>query len=66
MPAPQARARAEDTANKLTAQIAGLEEKAAKAEARGDASAARKARDSAATYRSWLEQAEKAVQDFSR
>ncbi|MGY4720531.1 DUF349 domain-containing protein [Naumannella huperziae] len=63
---PQARARAEDTANKLTAQIAGLEEKAAKAEARGDASAARKARESAATYRSWLEQAEKAVQDFSR
>lgn len=62
---PEARARAEDTASQLHDQIAALEAKAAKAEARGDAKAAREASESAATYRSWLEQAEKAVDDFS-
>lgn len=62
---PEARARAEDTASKLEAQIAQLEEKAAKAEARGDAKSARDARNSAATYRQWLEQARKAADDFS-
>lgn len=62
---PEARARAEDTASKLHEQIATLEAKAAKAEARGDAKAAREATEAAATYRSWLEQAEKAVDDFS-
>ena len=62
---PEARARAEDTASKLEAQIAALEEKSAKAEARGDARAARDAQTSAATYRQWLEQARRAASDFS-
>jgi Domain of Unknown Function (DUF349) len=62
---PEARARAEDTAAKLEAQIATLEEQAAKADARGDARAAQQARDSAATYREWLAQAQQAASDFS-
>ena len=62
---PEARARAEETASKLEAQIATLEEKAAKAEARGDAKAARDASASAATYREWLAQARRAADDFS-
>ncbi|NNG19078.1 DUF349 domain-containing protein [Naumannella sp. ID2617S] len=62
---PEARQRASDTANKLQAQIDQLLEKAAKAEARGDARKAKEHRDAAETYRSWLEQAEKAVEDFS-
>lgn len=61
---PEARARAEDTAAKLQDQISTLEEKAAKADARGDDRAAREARDSAATYREWLTQAEQAADDF--
>ena len=62
---PEARARAEDTAAKLQAQIDGLLEKATKAEARGDAKAAQQARDSAATYQEWLTQAQRAASDFS-
>lgn len=62
---PEARARAEDTASKLEAQIAQLEEKAATAEARGDAKGARDSRSSAETYRQWLAQARKAADDFS-
>jgi hypothetical protein len=62
---PEARARAEETASKLEAQIATLEEKAAKAEARGDAKAAREATASAETYKEWLAQARKAADDFS-
>jgi hypothetical protein len=62
---PEARARAEDTAAKLEAQIATLEEQATKASARGDEGAAQQARDSAATYREWLAQAQQAVDDFS-
>jgi hypothetical protein len=62
---PEARARAEETADKLVTQIAALEEKAAKAEARGDAKAARDATASAETYREWLAQARKAADDFS-
>lgn len=62
---PEARQRASDTANKLQAQIDQLQEKATKAEARGDAKKAKEHRDAAATYQSWLEQAEKAVQDFT-
>ena len=61
---PEARARAEDTAAKLEAQISALEERAAKAEARGDHRAARDATASAATYREWLAQAQRAVSDF--
>lgn len=62
---PEARARAEDTASKLEAQIANLEEQAAKADAKGDAKKAQQARDSAATYREWLAQAQQAASDFS-
>lgn len=62
---PEARQRASETANKLQTQIDQLEAKAAKAEAKGDARKAKEHRDAAATYRTWLEQAEKAVQDFS-
>nr|WP_091073911.1 DUF349 domain-containing protein [Microlunatus sagamiharensis] len=62
---PEARARAEDTASKLEAQIANLEEQAAKADARGDEKKAQQARDSAATYREWLAQAQQAASDFS-
>ncbi|MDF2747609.1 MAG: hypothetical protein K0S98_1895, partial [Propionibacteriaceae bacterium] len=54
---PEARARAEDTAAKLEAQIIALEDKAARAKARGDQRAAQEAVDSAATYREWLAQA---------
>lgn len=61
---PEGRARAEDTAAKLEAQISTLEQKAAKAVARGDAKAARDATSSAATYREWLEQAQKAASEF--
>jgi Domain of Unknown Function (DUF349) len=61
---PETRARAEDTAAKLEAQIAALEERAAKAEARGDSRAAREAAQSAATYREWLAQAQRAASDF--
>jgi uncharacterized protein DUF349 len=61
---PETRARAEDTAAKLEAQIEALEQRAAKAEARGDSRAAREAAQSAATYREWLAQAQRAASDF--
>ncbi|WP_091412949.1 DUF349 domain-containing protein [Friedmanniella luteola] len=62
---PEARARAQDTAAKLEAQIATLLEKADQAEARGDVKAAADARSSVETYQEWLEQARKAVADYS-
>ncbi len=62
---PEARARAEDTAAKLEAQIVALEQRAAKAEARGDRRAAQEAAQSAATYREWLTQAQRAASDYS-
>lgn len=61
---PEALARARETAAKLNDQISTLEDKASKAEARGDARKAKEHRDAADTYRTWLEQAEKAVVDF--
>ena len=61
---PEARARAEDTAAKLEAQIDALEDKARRAEARGDERAAREAAASAATYREWLAQAQRAASEF--
>jgi len=61
---PEARARAEDTAAKLEAQIDALEQKAARARAQGDDGAAREAAASAATYREWLAQAQRAASDF--
>ena len=61
---PEAKARAADTAAKLEAQIAALEERAAQAEARGDHQAAHEAASSAATYREWLAQAQRTVSDL--
>jgi len=61
---PEARARAEDTAAKLRDQIAAYEATAAKATGRGDGRAAQQAQDAAETYRSWLAQAEAAVDEF--
>jgi len=61
---PEARARAEDTAAKLEAQIAALEVRAAQAEARGDHRAASEAAASAATYREWLAQAQRTASDL--
>ncbi len=62
---PEARARAEETASKLESQITALEERAAKAAARGDVRAAQEASSSAQTYREWLVQARRAVDDYS-
>ena len=62
---PETRARAQDTAAKLEAQIQALEARAAKAEARGDRRTAAEAAASAATYREWLTQAHRAASDFS-
>jgi Domain of Unknown Function (DUF349) len=61
---PEAKARATDTAAKLEAQIAALEERAAQAEARGDQKAADEAAASAATYREWLAQAQRTASDL--
>ncbi|MBK9696805.1 MAG: DUF349 domain-containing protein [Propionibacteriaceae bacterium] len=63
---PEARARAEETVAMLSAEIDKLSEKIAKAEARGDRSAAAKARDSSATYQTWLDQAKATLADFNR
>ncbi|MGB7963454.1 MAG: DUF349 domain-containing protein [Propionicimonas sp.] len=63
---PEARARAEETVAMLSAEIDKLNEKIAKAEARGDQSVAGKARDSVATYQTWLDQAKQTLADFNR
>lgn len=63
---PEARARAEETVAMLSAEIDKLSEKIAKAESRGDRSAAAKARDSSATYQTWLDQAKATLADFNR
>jgi uncharacterized protein DUF349 len=63
---PEARSRAEETVAMLSNEIDKLNEKIVKAEARGDAKAADKARDSIATYQTWLDQARETLADFSR
>lgn len=63
---PEARARAQETVAMLSNEIDKLIEKITKAEARGDRKAADKARDSIATYQSWLDQARATLADFSR
>ncbi|MFT3862188.1 DUF349 domain-containing protein [Micropruina sp.] len=63
---PEARARAEETVAMLSNEIDKLTEKIVKAEARGDNRAADKARDSIATYQTWLDQARETLADFSR
>lgn len=61
---PQARELATATARKIQEQIDELVEKAEKAEARGDTRKAKEHRDAIGTYRTWLEQAERAARDF--
>jgi Domain of Unknown Function (DUF349). len=61
---PEARARAEDTVAMLESEISKLGEKITKAEARGDAKSADKARESIATYTTWLEQAKATLAEF--
>ena len=63
---PEARARAEETVAMLSSEIDKLSEKITKAEARGEKKAADKARDSIATYQTWLDQARETLADFSR
>ncbi|WP_342371638.1 DUF349 domain-containing protein [Propioniciclava soli] len=63
---PEARQRAEETVNMLSAEIEKLQERIAKAEARGDASAIKKAQDSVAAYTTWLDQAKATLADFTR
>jgi hypothetical protein len=62
---PEARTRAEETVAMLSAEIDKLTEKIAKAEARGDSQAAGKAKDSIATYQSWLDQARQTLAEFT-
>lgn len=61
---PSARARAEDTAAKLRASIAQLEGRVAAARAEGDPKRTREAEEALAARRSWLEQAERALDEF--
>lgn len=61
---PQQRELATATVRKLQEQIDDLAEKAEKAEARGDSRKAKEHREAIATYRTWLEQAERAARDF--
>lgn len=63
---PEARSRAKETVAMLSNEIDKLTEKIVKAEARGDNRAADKARDSIATYQTWLDQARETLADFSR
>ena len=61
---PQARARIEDTVAQLRASIAELENQLAAAQAAGDAEKARTAEDALSARRSWLEQADRALDEF--
>lgn len=63
---PEAKKRAEDTIAMFEAHIAKLEDKLSKAEASGDKRGAKDARDSIATYTSWLVQARSTLDDFNR
>ena len=62
---PQARDRAADTVTMLSSQIEKLEADATMAEAAGKEKDARKARESIETYRTWHDQAKKALDEFS-
>lgn len=61
---PEARARAEETAEALRTSLAKLEKQLAGAEAAGDARKADEARASIAARREWLGEAEKALAEF--
>lgn len=62
---PEARERAADTVAMFTGQIDKILSQAEAAESRGDAKKAKELRDSVETYRSWLDQAQKALDEFS-
>ena len=61
---PQARARIEDTVAQLRASIAELESQLAAAHAAGDAEKTKTAEDALAARRSWLEQADRALDEL--
>ena len=62
---PEARARAADTVAQLEASITELQRKADKAEAAGDARSAQQHASAIEARQQWLEQARKALQEFS-
>ena len=62
---PEALARAEGTVSQLRAAIESLETQLAKAQARGDAGAIRKAEEAIVARRSWLAEAERTLAEFS-
>lgn len=62
---PEARARAEATVNQLRSSIADLGQKAEKAKASGNDRKLREAEEAIAARREWLEQAEKALDEFA-
>ena len=62
---PEALARAEGTVAQLRSTIAQLEEQLAKARERGDDRAARNAEEAITARRAWLEEAERALAEFS-
>lgn len=62
---PEARQRAQVTVDMFTAQIAKLEKQAAEAEKSGNQKKLREANNSISACRSWLEQAEKTLAEFS-
>lgn len=62
---PEARQRAADTVAMFDSQINKLASQADAAEARGDNKKATELRDSISTYQGWMEQAKKALEEFS-
>jgi len=62
---PETRARAQETVNLFSAQIAKLQEQLAKAEAKGDKSQIAKAQASISTYQIWLDQAQATLGDLN-
>ena len=62
---PEAHARAADTVAQLEASIAGLEADLAKAEAAGNAKKAAEAKAGIEARQSWLDEAKKALAEFS-
>lgn len=63
---PEARKRAADTVEMFSAQIDKLAAQAEAADKRGDKKRADKVRDSIKTYTEWLDQAQKALEEFTQ
>ena len=62
---PEALARAEGAVNQLRAAITSLEAQLARAQERGDAKAVRNAEEALVARRSWLEEAERTLAEFT-